>query len=80
MPGGPGTGRSKIISKVSSGQPARSLSPDKSTATSEDLQARIAIRAYQIYEDRGREPGHDVSDWLQAEQEIMSERMDSDFG
>ena len=29
----------------------------------------IRARAYQIYERRGREPGHDLDDWLQAERE-----------
>ena len=30
----------------------------------------IAIRAHQIFVDRGGEPGHDVEDWLQAEREL----------
>ena len=30
----------------------------------------IARRAYQRYEERGREPGHDVDDWLQAERDL----------
>jgi hypothetical protein len=31
----------------------------------------VAARAYQIYVERGRLPGHDVDDWLQAEYELM---------
>ena len=30
---------------------------------------KIRCRAYEIYLDRGGEPGHDLEDWLQAEQE-----------
>jgi hypothetical protein len=30
----------------------------------------IRIRAYQLFEARGRHPGHDVDDWLQAELEL----------
>lgn len=30
----------------------------------------IRSRAYQIYECRGREPGHELDDWVQAEREI----------
>ena len=30
----------------------------------------IARRAYALYEARGREHGHDVDDWLQAEREL----------
>jgi hypothetical protein len=31
----------------------------------------ICRRAYEIYQDRGRGPGHDRDDWLQAEREIL---------
>jgi hypothetical protein len=34
----------------------------------------IRLRAYQLYEQRGRENGHDVEDWLQAEAEIFGRR------
>jgi hypothetical protein len=30
----------------------------------------IAQRAYELYCERGREDGHDLGDWLQAEQEV----------
>jgi hypothetical protein len=30
----------------------------------------IRNRAHEIYERRGREPGHDVDDWLEAEREL----------
>jgi hypothetical protein len=33
--------------------------------------AEIAARAYRIYLERGREPGHAMDDWLQAEYELM---------
>lgn len=31
---------------------------------------RLAQRAYQRYEERGREDGHDLEDWLSAEHEL----------
>ena len=34
-----------------------------------DLTEQIRARAYQLYEERGRQDGHDVDDWLQAEAE-----------
>ena len=34
--------------------------------------AEIRIRAYEIYMERGGQPGHDVDDWIQAEREIES--------
>jgi hypothetical protein len=34
----------------------------------------VAQRAYALFEDRGREPGRDVDDWLRAEREIEEAR------
>ena len=42
------------------------MMPD--TVPSQDL---IRERAYELYENRGREPGQDEQDWLRAEQEIL---------
>ena len=38
----------------------------------EDVHARIAVLAFQFYEQRGRRDGHDVEDWLQAERRILA--------
>ena len=32
---------------------------------------QIRVRAYQFYELRGKEDGHDVEDWLRAEEELL---------
>jgi hypothetical protein len=42
------------------------------TGSPEGLHARIAALAYQLYEQRGREEGHDVEDWLDAERKILT--------
>ncbi len=44
------------------------------------LHDRIAIRAFEIYEGRGKRDGHDLDDWFRAEQEVLGERMGSDLG
>jgi hypothetical protein len=31
----------------------------------------IASRAYTLYEQRGREPGHELEDWLEAEKQLL---------
>jgi len=36
-----------------------------------DLEEGVRLRAYELYERRGRENGHDVEDWLQAESEVL---------
>ena len=39
----------------------------------DDLQGRIAARAYELYEGRGRRDGNALEDWVQAEHEILSQ-------
>lgn len=34
----------------------------------------IRVRAYQLYENRGCEDGHDLDDWLQAEAEVFGKK------
>jgi Protein of unknown function (DUF2934) len=36
----------------------------------EQLQELIRKRAYELYEQRGREEGHDLDDWIAAEFEV----------
>jgi hypothetical protein len=43
-----------------------------------DLEGQIRQRAYEIFEERGRIPGHEEEDWIQAEREVHS-RHDSQF-
>ncbi|HEY6348400.1 MAG TPA: DUF2934 domain-containing protein, partial [Candidatus Angelobacter sp.] len=39
-----------------------------------DIEETIRIRAYELYEGRGQEHGHDIEDWLQAETELGHQR------
>lgn len=36
------------------------------------LEEKIRVRAYALYEEHGREDGHDVDDWLRAEAELSA--------
>lgn len=53
-----------------------SKDPGKKQATratelqSTNTEEQIRQRAYELYEARGREDGHDLDDWQQAEGEI----------
>jgi hypothetical protein len=52
--------------------------PKKSPArTSEnnDLESKIRLRAFELYQDRGGEDGHDVEDWLRAEEELLKKKV-----
>lgn len=37
----------------------------------DDLQVRIAQRAYELHAERGYREGHALDDWLEAEREIL---------
>lgn len=42
------------------------------TGPPESVHGRIAALAYQFYEQRGCMDGHEVEDWLEAEQRILA--------
>ena len=52
--------------------------PSKSTTvqtdSETDLQQAIQLRALELYEQRGRESGQALEDWLQAETELAPQR------
>jgi hypothetical protein len=58
-------------------KPKLVASSPKATATpvervsATNLEEAIRSRAYSIFEQRGREHGHDLDDWLIAEAEIV---------
>jgi hypothetical protein len=45
------------------------------TRSANVTESDIARRAYELYLARGCEDGHDVHDWLQAEQELQERSM-----
>jgi len=46
--------------------------PDQSSLESAD--DLIRVRAYQLYEERGRDDGHELDDWLVAESELLGKK------
>lgn len=43
-----------------------------SQTSADGMQEQIRRRAYELYELRGREDGHDVEDWLESESEALA--------
>lgn len=39
----------------------------------EELWDRIARKAYELFQQRGEEPSHDIDDWLTAEHFVQEE-------
>ena len=52
----------------------RTQKPTANIATEShpNLEEQIRRRAHELYEERGREDGHDMEDWLRAEAEITA--------
>jgi DUF2934 family protein len=60
------------LSEHNGGAARVTASGPSETGSSDGVQTRIAALAYQLYEQRGREDGHDVEDWILAEQKILA--------
>jgi hypothetical protein len=41
------------------------------------IEEEIRCRAHELYEQRGRADGHDLEDWLRAEEEIAKKKVRS---
>ncbi|MCC2642820.1 MAG: hypothetical protein K0S45_3233 [Nitrospira sp.] len=50
----------------------------KSPGPMQDIQVRIAARAYELYVQRGCLEGYHINDWLDAEREILGNAAGSD--
>jgi hypothetical protein len=51
----------------------RNREPQQSRDENHSHSEEVARRAYELYEARGGEPGHEFEDWLQAEREINTQ-------
>ena len=47
-------------------------SPSNGYGNTNELQDEIRRRAYELYQERGCEPGHEVEDWFEAERQVMA--------
>jgi hypothetical protein len=57
--------KAKIISSAGASKPESERSP---ASSGED---EIRTRAYEIFLQRGGQPGYELEDWLQAERELV---------
>ena len=55
-------------------KPSSESKPIKTNEATSNVQEEIRQRAYEIYEQRGRQDGHDLEDWLQSESEVVTKR------
>ena len=57
-----------MASRAKHGDRNKAVTPDSTR------EHEIRRRAHEIYVERGREPGYDVEDWLQAERELTTDK------
>ena len=48
--------------------------PIDADAAAQNFEQEIRLRAYELYEARGKDNGHELEDWLRAEKEIQVRR------
>ncbi len=71
---------SKAVKKTSARpRPVRDRQPQPAggTAAAEEIRRRIEKLAYELYQRRGRQDGHDCQDWLEAERLTLSRPADT---
>jgi Protein of unknown function (DUF2934) len=61
--------KAKMIDSTEATQPERAVEEGEVLLCS-TREEEIRNRAYEIYLQRGRQPGHELEDWLQAEREL----------
>jgi len=69
--------RARATSSTTRSKKAAATSAPESTALQTtqgngNIQEAIRVRAYQLFEQRGRTHGHDIEDWFRAEAEIST--------
>ena len=62
---------------VEAKQPSLEVAGEERSVINPAREQEIRRRAYEIYLERGEEPGRDLEDWLQAERELASPEITS---
>jgi oligoendopeptidase F len=63
--------------KTTPKMPAPQRTTKQAAKSTDDPQEEIRRRAYELYEQRGRENGRDLEHWLQAESEVAQKKAET---
>jgi DUF2934 family protein len=61
------------MGQMSKHKTVKKPSSDGNQQHDEEFYARVARKAYELFDQRGGEHGHDVDDWLEAERLVVEE-------
>ena len=67
----------KASGSVEAKQPSPEVGKGQRSVVNSAREQEIKRRAYEIYLERGEEPGRDLEDWLQAERELARHEITS---
>jgi hypothetical protein len=62
--------RAKTVGSINPTQPSTAV-PEREQILQSTREQEIRNRAYEIYLQRGAQPGYEMQDWLQAEREYL---------
>jgi len=65
---------SKVVSKNAKAGAGTGARGGTNSASPAETRRAIAVLAYRYAERRNFEPGHELDDWLEAENEVLAER------
>ncbi len=66
--------RARTNSPKAPAKRAASATAEKTNGNAQpELESAIRSRAYELYEERGRQDGFDQEDWFQAEAEVVAQ-------
>jgi hypothetical protein len=63
----------KVVVVAAQASPAKSGPVAASAPRIQTSQSRVRDRAFEIFEKRGSQHGHDLQDWLHAERQILAQ-------
>jgi hypothetical protein len=63
--------------RTSAPPPDTAASEERSRQSADEHRERVAQRAYERFQARGSEHGHDQDDWLEAERDLSNARGES---
>ena len=72
-----GMSRNKRVGSSSPNEAAPTVPtvPPAPATEPDSARTRIAVRAYEIYLERGCREGHELDDWLEAERDVLGGQM-----
>ncbi len=64
--------QAKPVTPISQGSPGQAAKQLDARKLQEDIESQVRLRAYELFEERGRREGFADEDWARAEAEVLS--------